>query len=204
MAPKFVVALYGKAPGVGKTTIARLALDVCKARGIPAERISFADPLKAMLDVLLKAAGYRASRRAAYLHGSQKEVPLEDFGEKTPRYLMRTLGTAWGRTLVSPSLWANILVRRVLRSRADVVFVDDLRYEVEWVALKMLEGPHVVFCRVTRPGFAYMSNYAGDGELDSKEFDFEIFNGYEIIGAQRAARELCNAILGDPADSTAI
>ena len=60
---------------------------------------AFAQPLKAML-----AEGLNLS--AAQLEGAEKEAPLPWLG-KSPRELLQTLGSEWGRKLVHRELAAS-------------------------------------------------------------------------------------------------
>jgi hypothetical protein len=131
-----LIALYGPA-GAGKTTAANWLID---ERGY--HRVKFAGPLKAML----KAIGLTE----ADLEGTFKERPSALLGGRTPRFAMQTLGTEWGRDLISPTIWIDawkFKVQTMLESGFSVV-CDDLRFPNEMDAVLELGGRLV---KVTRP-----------------------------------------------------
>jgi hypothetical protein len=69
----------------------------------------------------------------------QKEDPHSLLCGKSPRYAMQTLGTEWGRNLIGPDLWVNLLARRIdvwpARSLPPGLVISDVRFENEadWV-----------------------------------------------------------------------
>jgi hypothetical protein len=104
--------------------MARHCVDYLKSLGQPAIQVSFATPIKAMLSAL--------GLSNEQLNGSQKEVLDPRFG-RTPRYLMQTLGTEWGRGLVREDLWPSM----ALDSGLDIVkVVDDMRFANELAAVR--------------------------------------------------------------------
>ena len=122
--------------GCGKTTAARHLVD-----GYRFERRRFAGPLKAMV----KALGLTDEE----VDGRLKEEPCERFGGSTPRHMMQTIGTEWGRNCVHPNLWVMAWEASLPKNR-DVV-VDDVRFANEAQAIKRLGGT-LVF--IDRPGVA--------------------------------------------------
>lgn len=62
-----------------------------------------------------------------------KEAPLPWLG-KSPRYLLQTLGTEWGRKMVAPDVWLILAARRIEKAR-DLghpgVIVSDVRFDNE-------------------------------------------------------------------------
>ena len=77
------------AAGAGKTHAATLL-----ARDWGYSRVRFAGPLKAMLHAL--------GLTEADTDGAAKDQPADLLGGRTPRHAMQTLGTEWGRALISP------------------------------------------------------------------------------------------------------
>lgn len=120
--------------GCGKTTVARHLID-----GYFFERRRFAGPLKAMV----KALGLTDEE----VDGRLKEHPCERFGGATPRHMMQTLGTEWGRTCVDTNLWVRAWEASLPRNR-DVV-ADDVRFQNEAQAIKRLGG---ILIFIDRPG----------------------------------------------------
>lgn len=130
--PRQVIGFCGLA-GSGKTTAAQRLVD---AHGFV--RVSLAQPLKAMLRVLLQARGVGSLSMDAMLDGHLKEVPAPELGGRTPRYAMQTLGTEWGRKLITSSLWVDAW--RDVAQRYPRVVVDDVRFLDEAAAIRALGG----------------------------------------------------------------
>lgn len=144
-----LIALTGLA-GAGKSTVAK---HLVAAHGYRVEK--FAGPLKDML------RGLGLTER--HIEGDLKEVPCGLLGGKTPRYAMQTLGTEWGRGLISPSLWADAWSSRAAAGR---VVCDDCRFPNEADAVRRLGG---VIIRVVRPGLASTGGHASEaGQVDVK------------------------------------
>jgi len=99
-----LIGLTGPA-GSGKDTVARL---LCEQHGFV--QMAFADPLRAMLKAGLGLTDEELHRR------DLKEAPLEWLG-KSPRQLLQTLGTEWGRQHVHPHLWLELAPGASPRSR---------------------------------------------------------------------------------------
>lgn len=80
-----------------------------------------------------------------------KTVPQDILGGKTPRFLMQTLGTEWGREMIAPDLWINVCMQHVARSRlaGNPVVISDVRFPNEAHAIRKAGG---VIWRVLRPG----------------------------------------------------
>lgn len=115
--------------GSGKTTAARQLVTV---NGWT--RISFADPLRAMLAAL----GVTHAEMA-----NAKHVPLPWLHNRTPRELLQTLGTEWGRTFVGPDVWVAAARRNVeyeLELGATGVVFDDCRFENEAAMIRQMGG----------------------------------------------------------------
>lgn len=109
-------------------------------------RFAFGDALKRMLQAI--------GLTHEHLHGTQqqKAEPIEwlDY-EVTPRHMMQTLGTEWGRDLIHPQLWVMIMRRELLthlvNHRLNAV-VTDVRFENEAKMIRDLGG---VIIHVQRP-----------------------------------------------------
>lgn len=141
--------MTGKA-GSGKSTIAAALVQSLKDDGVAAEVLSFATPLKLMLQALFDYAE-PDDHRAAWRWAETKERPSPVLGGRTPRHAMQTLGAEWGRDLVHPDLWLSLAkerVRQVEQAGTTCVVFDDARFpnEVEWI---MASSGAVV--RVSRP-----------------------------------------------------
>ncbi len=100
-----------------------------------------------------------------------KEEPIAWLDGVTPRHMMQTLGTEWGRTLVHPELW----IRRVMRlaSVRGGAVVSDVRFPNEAEAIRGLGG---IVIRVNRDGCGSADAHASEIPLPARLVDFEIAN----------------------------
>lgn len=120
-----LIGLTGPASS-GKDTVARF---LCDTQGFV--QIAFADPIRDGLKAMFDLTDYQLA------DSTQKEKAILLIG-KSPRELMQTLGTEWGRKLVNPDLWVHLAWARITRLRlaspnlhiAGVV-ISDVRLENE-------------------------------------------------------------------------
>lgn len=110
-----VIGLAGPA-GVGKSK----AADHLVERFPHYDKAAFADPIKAML---AEGLGLDCNQ----LYGSAKGE-VDSRYECTPRHIMQTLGTEWGRQLIHPDVWTRAMAGRVAGRR---VVIDDVRFPNE-------------------------------------------------------------------------
>ncbi len=120
--PVTIIGLTGPA-GCGKTTVAGMV-----EGGVV---IQLADPLYSGLAVMLGVDESILRNRAS------KESPLPGLG-RSPRQLLQTLGTEWGREHVGEDVWLRIAGRRIASLQAAgaaVVVIADVRFpnEAEWI-----------------------------------------------------------------------
>lgn len=113
-----LIGLVGKAR-VGKDTVAEhLHSHHCL------NRYAFADPMKTMLGSVFGDRFY----------GGDRESPIDWLG-KSPRQLMQTLGTEWGRNCVHPELWTLLAEQEWLltkaRGHAIGLVISDVRFHNE-------------------------------------------------------------------------
>src|SRR4051794_40547514 len=71
--------------------------------------------------------------------------PLPLLGGKSARFALPTLGTDWGRRMITPDLWANALKIRLENYLANTpipkpIVVDDLRFPNDWSVIQGLGG----------------------------------------------------------------
>ena len=122
-----LIALTGPA-GSGKTTAAEALMEQGWTR------VKFAATLKNMA----RCMGLTDD----HIEGHLKEEPVEWLGGRTPRYVMQSLGTEWGRRMIHPQVWVWITQREILSNLAHGrhVVVDDCRFDNEAAMIRQLGG----------------------------------------------------------------
>jgi hypothetical protein len=152
-----IIGFTGKA-GSGKSTAARWIVTNHKV----ARKISFAAPLKRMTYELVRNCIPQTwPHKAAECIDDPvlKEQPLPFLAGQTPRYIMQTLGTEWGRNTIHEDFWVMLVhsrIERILSStfnaregnRVNVV-MDDVRFANEAAMIQSFGG---VVVRIERPG----------------------------------------------------
>jgi AAA+ ATPase superfamily predicted ATPase len=158
--------------GSGKSTLAKL---IAKEAANEYIRKSFAEPLYRMVEALLVYQG-ATKDEIHYLFNEGKEEPTPYLEGKTVRYALQTLGTEWGRVLISKNIWVNV-ARRSIGKYPNVVF-DDLRFLNEDDMKKNLNGISV---RVERPGVELDPHHISELEQLRIIVDYTIVNDGESI-----------------------
>jgi hypothetical protein len=73
-----------------------------------------------------------------------KTEPIDWLGGKTPRQLLQSLGTSWGRECIHSEIWVNATKRLILeirKTRPDAhIYIDDLRFNNEALMVHSLKG----------------------------------------------------------------
>jgi hypothetical protein len=134
------------------------------------KRLSFADPLRKFSAQILSSLGYNG---LACLR-DKKEEKITELGV-SPRQMMQTLGTEWGRSCIHPDLWVMVAAGAVeeQRNRGRNVVIDDVRFPNEAEMIRKLGGE---LWLVNRPGVAYEGDHASEGALSEVEPDSLINN----------------------------
>ena len=158
--------IYGfcGAAGSGKTYAADL---LCKLIH-DSKRHSFSTPLKDMLE---RTMGFTYEQ----LYGDKKEIIDDRYG-KSPRQIMQTLGTEWGRNMVHPDIWV-IAINNQIDSRekvgATVHIIDDVRFENE---ANYVRSRGVLIHMVGKN--CIKSSHSSEDGIKPKREDFTIINDY--------------------------
>lgn len=121
-----IIGLTGAA-GCGKDTAANLI-----ASYMAIHRFALATPIKRAINAMFDLAS------VAWDDRQWKEADQEIFGGRSPRFLAQTLGTEWGREMVSQDIWIRILEQRIELSRFRdnwPIVVTDIRFpnEARWI-----------------------------------------------------------------------
>ena len=164
-----VVLLTGPA-GSGKSSVASSMVNWDKHK--------MAGPLKEML--------YSIGLEERHLEGDLKEEPLSWMSDKTPRHLMQTLGTEWGRKCVHEDIWAalalkNVLDRNKYEQRTHFVF-DDVRFqnEIDVFKLGIPSGATVINIVPAYDGYKPTTGQAHASENQELTWDYRITNDGSI------------------------
>ena len=159
-----LIGLYSPAPRCGKTTLAN---SLVTAHGYT--KVSFADPLRAMMVPFLESLGYRQDEAERLIHVDKATV-IPAVGVSV-RHLLQTLGTEWGRTYASTDVWLRCWTASAARHQR--VVADDVRFPNEADLIRSMGGE---LWMVRRPGLEVVTGHRSDGNLADWSFDRVIVN----------------------------
>ena len=134
-APKPIIGIHGLA-GSGKDTVGT----AIQANDPRMQKTSFAEPLKNMIAVMLDCE-YHWVEGVTEDSRYWRERELPEIGQ-TPRELMLSLGTEWGRDMVHADIWC-ILTRRIIEKRmkaGKACYIPDVRFDNEARMIKEMGG----------------------------------------------------------------
>lgn len=162
-----IIGICGAA-GAGKGAVA----DVLSLRGYAV--ISFADPLYDAVSAITGLSVGDLKDR------TRKEAAL-GWISCSPRRLLQTLGTEWGREMIHPEIWVMSAMQRMLPG-GDYA-IPDVRFANEAEAIHARGG---VVWRVVRPGYTVLSGdaarHASEGGVPDRYIDAEIVNSGGLDG----------------------
>ena len=189
-----IIGITGKA-GAGKSTFREYLKEALEFLGhggfAPVWCCSFSDPIK-------KAVRQMFSLEHADLHDRvKKEAKLLSFPElnTSPRSLMQTLGTEWGRGIVGTDVWLLLMKKEaesLRKSGAGFLLIDDVRFdnEARWVVEQEgvvieveRDGIAIADAHVSEKGLTSMPSYIVDNIGDEKALRFAAYSlALEITG----------------------
>ena len=161
MTPYPIIGIAGRARA-GKSTAAELLLRMGAGKYL----YGFADPLRAMLK-----AGLGIDLDNPYWQ-MRKEDPLPEFGGHSPRSLLQSLGTEWGRQMVDANLWLT-LAGRALLQRGPGMIVADCRFDNEAVWIRAQGG---VVLHLERGAAPKVRDHASEAGVQRLPGDLHLFN----------------------------
>ncbi|MDA3306243.1 MULTISPECIES: hypothetical protein [Stenotrophomonas] len=157
--PEAPLPLYIGIAGSNRAGKDTLANGLASALGLPCD--SFAAPLRQFVAAILGLTVRELD--------SHKEVAIDWLAELTPRHLMQTAGTEWGRDRVHPELWVRSLFARLPEGG----LVTDVRFANEARAIRRRGG---VVIHVNRPGHGSSDPHASEQPLPRELVDIEVDN----------------------------
>jgi len=188
-----LIALYSPAPQYGKTTVANFLNAGCGY-----QKMKFAYPMKAMIYALLFSAGVDQEGATRLVEGDLKDEWIPAL-KSTPRNLMQTLGTEWGRKTIHEDLWVNLLEATLddLLGQGKKVVIDDMRFQNEFDLINKLGGTTV---KVMRRTMDQVTLHSSEGVLTHQEFDYILDNN----GSVTELHQQVAGIIGEPLEGATI
>lgn len=167
-----LIGIAGRARS-GKDTVANFII-----AAIGGYRYSFADPIRAML------APLGVDMNDPYWQARKEDV-IPALGV-SPRRMMQTLGTEWGRNLINPDLWLVMAHQRLLRNGPGMV-ISDVRFENEAAWIRK-HGGRII--HVIRSEAKAVEAHASEDGIEMQDTDARLFNSGTLEELQLSVREL--------------
>lgn len=136
---------------------------------------AFAMPLKAALQVMFNLT-------VEQLDGALKEQPLAWLG-KSPRELLQTLGTEWGRSLVHPELWLRLAAENLANLASENqdwhagFVISDVRFENEAAWIRQRGG---LVLHIRRPDAQAVNPHASESGIARHALDMVVNNDADL------------------------
>jgi hypothetical protein len=164
-----LIALNGP-KGVGKTTVASALRYSLRNRGFfTASILSFAGPIKAMAKTLGVPESY-------LIDPALKEEEIPGLGVSS-RVLMQTLGTEWGRQMISDQIWLWAMTRAIEKDHKGLddneihfIIIDDCRFDNEADYVTKHGG---IVIQLERLGVKYTGEHSSESAL-TEEVDCRV------------------------------
>lgn len=161
---QLLIGLAGLAR-TGKTTAANHLVSV---HGF--QSYAFADPLREGLMNIFNLS-------PCDFDGDRKEQPIGWLG-RSPRELMQSLGTEWGRNLVHPELWLLLAEQNLeflgqIHDTATGFVISDLRFENEADFIRKRGG---IVIHVLRPDATEVNPHVSESGIAIQDNDLVLHN----------------------------
>ena len=177
---------------IGITGLARSGKDTAAdfyCKNLCLVKYSFAQPLKEAIKVMF-------SLNEDHVNGDLKEVVLDDLGV-SPRYLMQTLGTEWGRNTVNNDVWL-LAAKRNLDELSALdnlgVVIPDVRFENEADFIRENGG---VLLHISRENKEQVLSHASENGVSFKQGDQRVENNSNLYDLRCELTKLIPCFLGE-------
>jgi hypothetical protein len=155
-----IIGLTGAA-GAGKDLAASMVPGAC--------RVAFADPIYQGLSTMLGVLEAELRDRSA------KERPIVGLGA-SPRQLLQTLGTEWGRQMVRDDIWLRVAFWRweqLAAGGVSLIVVPDVRFENE---ARLIHGQGGEVWLIHRPELEPVATHVSEAGIPLGQIDKLIVN----------------------------
>jgi hypothetical protein len=162
-----IIGLCGAA-GCGKNTVAEM-LAARQGAGI----FGFADPLYAAISAI---TGMSIAELQDRRH-KERDLP---WLPASPRRLLQTIGTEWGRETIHPEIWVMATMKRIEDSEAVIAVITDVRFDNEAEAIHARGG---YVWRVVRPGAGLAGSagsHSSERGIEARLVDDEVLNDGDL------------------------
>ena len=154
-------------------------------------RQAFADPLRDALTAMLGLSLVDFT--------DNKEIDLTLVG-RSPRYLMQTLGTEWGRDMVNPNIWTRLASARLLQAGRAMTVFSDVRFENEAAWVRGCGGK-VIF--LERPSAPTVRKHVSETVAIPCPGDYTICNNGSLADLHKNLMRIMAAVGVAPLNDTA-
>lgn len=176
---RLLIGLTGRKQS-GKSTVAKILREQQKFI-----EYSFAAPMRLFIAFMLAPS---ETGGLAWLEAN-KETPIDWLDGMTPRHMLQTLGTEWGRDMIHSELWLRKCMRDIADSTAPNIVVSDVRFDNEAKAIREAGGVIVHVVRNTCEGADAHVSEAG---VNDGLIDIVVDNSADIAGLESA---ICGIVL---------
>lgn len=170
-----IIGIHGAARS-GKDTVGEIIYSRLLGLNQPLEITSFAKSIKQMLNVGLSIPN-------VWLHSNIKDEVIDGF-DCTPRHMMQTLATEWGREMIHPDIWVMSLHESIKNTKKTYI-IPDVRFQNEADYCRQ----HGILLHVVGRG-GINSDHVSEKGLEVKEGDVVLDNSGSIEDLKKQIMEL--------------